>query len=1056
MNIVGKKVVRLDGYEKVTGKAIYGDDIQLKDMLYMAQKYTDTPCGKIKSIDISKAEKLDGVIKIALHKDIIGKDQIGPIRQDQYVLCKDRVYYSGDVVAIVSATSKKIANLAADLIDVEYEAEQGVYDITESIKDEKLVRPEYKTNVVVHYPLRKGDIQKGFSASDQVIEREYKTGFHEHGYIETESLVAIPDPTCKGVKVYGSIQNPHTTRREVAKFLGLGLNQVDIRCSNLGGSFGGKDDTVNSVACRTAMLAFLTGKPHKISLSREESMKESYKRHPYNMKYKVGFNNDGKINSMEVNILADSGAYSAQSFFVTWRSVVQATGPYEIDNVSTDIRAVYTNNTYTAAYRGFGSPQVIFAQESLMDEIGQLCGLSPLEIRAKNGYKQGSITASGQILEKHIVSLEEVISKATDDMQYDKKVKEYQEFNKSSQRYKKGVGLACSFRGCALGAEGTDATSAIVSVQQDGTGYVWTGLNENGQGLRTTFAQVAAESLGMEYDKMHFLEPSTAAINDGGPTVASRGTIMGGNAVLNATAKIKERIFEANKEDLGVNCIKDVTWENGFICGKNKVKFADACTKAYFAGYNLSAYGWYKAPEVSWDEETGQGNAYFTYVYGCQVADLTVDTHTGKIVVNKISAAHDVGKAINRLGLEGQIYGGVTQGMGYGVLEHYNIQNGVVKSKNLDEYIIPTIKDIKEISPIIVENPDAVGPYGAKGIGEPSLELGAACIANAFCNATGKRSYEIPLTLEKVFLDKQLVKPERASEAHKSNKDVKDVISKVTSLNPKNILEASKMLLENDDAVLIAGGTDVVIELRGKQSPTTLVNIDQLPELKGVTEKDGQAIIGANQKIDQIKNDPLVQKHFPAFVEAISTIGAKQTRVRGSIAGNIANASPSADSLPPLIAYGAKVLLFGNGKERELTLDEFITGGYKTQIAKGELIKSVILPIPTKSYEYSYFQLGRRGAVNISRLSLLTMCAKNSDDSIDDVIISCGALFVKACRLSEVEKILVGKKLDKDLIQKAEECLDKLIEKQIGGRWSSEYKKPVFINLFKDSLEKFI
>ena len=312
------------------------------------------------------------------------------------------------------------------------------------------------------------------------------------------------------------------------------------------------------------------------------------------------------------------------------------------------------------------------------------------------------------------------------------------------------------------------------------------------------------------------------------------------------------------------------------------------------------------------------------------------------------------------------------------------------------------------------------------------------------------------MTLEKVFLDKQLVKPARASEAHKGNKDVKDIIANVKTLNPQNLQEASQMLLDNDDAQLIAGGTDVTIELRGKQTPTTLINIDQLPELKGISEKNGEVIIGANQKINEIKNDSLVQKHFPALVEAISTIGAKQTRVRGSIAGNIANASPSADSLPPLVAYAAKVLLVGSGKERELSVDQFITGGYKTQIEKGEIIKSVVLPIPSKDYQYSYFQLGRRGAVNISRLSLLSMCAKNDDGTIDEIIISCGALFVKACRLPEVEKILVGKKLDASLIKQAEDCLDAIIEEQIGGRWSSEYKKPVFINLFKDSLEKFI
>jgi len=1055
MNIVGKKVVRLDGYEKVTGKAIYGDDIQLKNMLYMAQKYADIPCGRILSVNIDNALKISGVKKIALNKDILGTKKIGPIRQDQQILIDKNIYYSGDVIAIISATSKEVANLAADQIEVKYQAEKGVFDIKESVLDQKLVHPEYKTNIVVHYPLRKGDIKKGFEDCQNVIEREYNTGFHEHAYIETESLVAIPDNTCQGVKIYGSVQNPHTTRKEVAKSLGLKLNQVNVICSNLGGSFGGKDDTVNAISCRLALLSILTGKPHKISLSREESMKESYKRHPYNMKYKVGFDNDGKIKAMKIDILADSGAYSAQSFFVTWRSVVQATGPYEIENVHTDIRAVYTNNTYTAAYRGFGSPQVIFAQESLMDEIASICKISPVKIRQKNGYKQGSITASGQILKGHTVSLEQVMEQALDGAQYYKKSKEYKIQNKKDKRYKKGLGIAISFRGCALGAEGTDATSAIVSLQQDGSAYVWTGLNENGQGLRTTFAQITAEALGIKYENVHFLEPQTACITDGGPTVASRGTIMGGNAIIIAAQKIKQKIFEVIKTDLQSDKIEDTVWANGIIKGEKSIKFEDACNKAYFAGVNLSSYGWYKAPKVSWIEESGQGNAYFTYVYGCQIADVCVDTYTGKIVVNKITAAHDVGKAINRLGLEGQIYGGVTQGMGYGVLEHYNIQDGFVKSKNLDEYIIPTVKDIGEILPIIVENPDATGPYGAKGIGEPTLELGSACIANAYCDATGKRSYEIPLTLEKVFLDKQLTKPSRASEKKKT-KEEKEIISDITMLNPQNLTEAIDMLKNNKEAVLLAGGTDVVITLRGKKTPTKLINLDNLGELKGVKEENGQIVIGANQKITAIVEDKIIQKYFPALIQAIQTIGAKQTRNRASLAGNIVNASPSGDSLPPLVGYGAKVLLLKNRSEREVLIEDFIIGGYKTSIGEDEIVKSIIIPIPGKNYKYTYFQLGRRGAVNISRLSVLTMCKKDIEGLIEDMIISCGALFAVPSRLREIENIFIGKTLNMALIAKAEKYLETIIEKSIGGRWSSEYKKPVFLNLFRDNLENLI
>ena len=1056
--IIGKNVVRVDGYEKITGKALYGDDMNFPGMLYAVQRYTDIPSGKILDIDISEAEKIKGVKKIILHKNVLGNAKIGPIRQDQYVLVEDEVFYSGDVIATIAATSKEIAALAADKIKVKYQEIQALVDLKEAAKeDARLIHPEYKTNVAVHYPLKKGNVEKGFAESDHVIEREFQTGFQEHAYIETEVIIAVPDATCKGIKIYGSIQNPFTTRKIVAKFMKMNLNQVNVFCSNLGGSFGGKDDTINAVACRCALLAYYTDLPVKISLNREDSMKESYKRHPYIMNYKVGFTKDGKLKAMKINILADSGAYSSQSFFVTWRSVVQATGPYEVENVETEVKAIYTNNTYTAAFRGFGSPQIIYAQESLMDEIAQICSVSPYEIRKINGYKQGSITASGQKLESHTVSLSEVMEKAVDKSAYQKKVKEYAEKNKSSKRFKFGIGLACSFRGCALGAEGTDATSAIVSVQADGSAYVFTGLNENGQGLRTTFSQITAEVLGLPYDKVHFLEPQTAAITDGGPTVASRGTIMGGNAVIIAAKEVKNRIFEAIKNDLQIEKIEDTTWENGEILAKSekKILFEEACNKAYFAGVNLSAYGWYKAPNVSWQEETGQGNAYFTYVYACQLADIIVDSYTGKIEVNKITAAHDMGKAINKLGVEGQIYGGVTQGYGYGVLEHYNIQNGKVKSENLDEYLIPTIKDIKDIEAIIVENPDVDGPLGAKSLGEPTLELGSAALNNAVSFALGKRFYEIPLTLEKVFLGKQLVKPSRASEKESAEKKQLFRVSNVSVTTPKNLKEALNFLNQEKFKIL-AGGTDVVISLRKELKKTNLLNIDLLPELKGIEIFDSKIEIGSNVKISTLVNNKDIQKHFPMLIKAISLIGSLQIRNRACLAGNIANASLSADSVPPLIAYKAKVLLESVDNKRELAISDFIIKGYQTQLKDNEIITKIIIPIEKKNFKYSYFQLGRRGAVNITRLSIAVLLELQGNSKVKEIRIVPGALFNKFERFSEIENYLKDKELNEEIIEKTTEILSEKIEKEIGGRWSSEYKKPVFLNLFKNSLNELL
>ena len=1064
-NIVGKKVTRVDGYEKVTGKAIFGDDIQLKGMLHAANRYTDIPCGKITRIDISKAEKIEGVEAIALYKDIPGQTRLGPIRHDQYPIVNDQVFFSGDVVAVVSARTKEIACLAADAIEIEYEAIEGIYEVEEAIKpDARLIHPEFKSNEVVHYPLRKGNIEKGFADSDHILERTYRTNFHEHGYIEPESVVVSPDATTKGYKVFGSIQNPFTTRKVVALFMNVNLNQVTVNASNMGGSFGGKDDIVNYMACRAALLAKMTVCPVKLSNTREDSIKESYKRHPYIMKYKVGFNNDGKLNAMKIDILADSGAYSSQSFFVIWRSVVQATGPYEIENVETDIRAIYTNNTYTAAFRGFGSPQVIFAQESLMDEIATICKISPLEIRQKNGFRQNSVTASGKKLEEHKVALNEVVNKAIEKSEYHKKIAEYESLNKQNTKYKYGIGLSCSYRGCSLGAEGTDASSAVVSVQADGSVIVHTGVNENGQGLRTTMCMIASEVLGVKYENITFLEPHTGAITDGGPTVASRGTLVGGNAIIQAAEIVRNRIFDVIKTDLQVDELSETEWKNGVI--KNIVNpnipaiiFKDAAFKTHHAGFNLSAYGWFEAPNVNWDEHTGQGNAYFTYVYGCNIAEIKVDTSTGKIDVSKMTAVHDVGKVINRIGAEGQVYGGVMQGIGYSVLEDYNIQNGVVKSTNVDEYLLPTIKDVPVIDIELIENEDKFGPFGAKSMGEPVLELASAAINNALFFATGKRSYQIPLTLEQVFLDKNLRKPSRQSETqhrdscktHIVPDKVSPRVNNINTITAKTLNDALE-LISKDEYKLMAGGTDVIIGLRFKNEPTTILNISGLNELKGISANNSVISIGAGTSFTEIIENESIKSNFPMLVEACASIGSKQIRNRGTIGGNLVNAAPCADSVPPLMAYNAKLILTSKSGKREILVNDFIVKNYQTQIRQDEILTSIEIPISKLKYYHSYFQLGRRNAVNITRLSFGALVAVNQNHEITECKIVTGSLFDRPLSLDKIANLLVGKKLLIETIQSIEEPLKTMIDCAIGKRWSSEYKMPVALKMCRDVL----
>ena len=756
---VNKPIKRVDAYEKVTGKAKFGADLFFPNMLYGKVLRSKYPHARIVKINIKKALACPGV-KAIIRAEDIPNNEFGVIVQNQQVLARKQVLYIGDGIAVAAAETKEAAGKALELIEVEYEELPGIFNPEEAEKkDAPLIHSELENNQVVHHRLRKGDTEKGFTQAEVILEREYTTQFVEHSYIETEVVVAVPYEGNSLVTIYGSIQNPFSCRNAVASVLKVPLNRVRIIQNHMGGSFGGKDEVMFSMAARAAVLALKTNRTVKMVNTRDESILESYKRHPYKMKYKVGATKEGKLVAMEIKCVVDSGAYACQTPFVTWRSVVQATGPYEVPHVKTDTYGYYTNNVYTGAMRGFGSPQIIFAQESLMDELAEELKMTPMELRLRNIYHNNSVTASGQKLDNHQVSLEEVISKAVESSNYKEKYRKYSKPQPGDK--KRGIGMAISFRGCSLGAEAADAAGAIVAIQHDGSILISSGLAENGAGLKTVFTQITAEELGVDIERINYMEVDTSVSPESGATVASRGTMLGGNAVKNAAHQLKETLVEIVAAEFKV-VADNIIFKNENLYDKDKnrkiISFDEAVNLANQKRIFLSAYGWYKAPDISWNEEVGQGKPYFTYVYGCQVAEVEVDTATGQIEVLKMTAAHDVGKAINPACLKGQIYGGVMMGLGYGIMEELETEKGYIENTNFDEYLIPTIKDMPEIVPIIVENPDPNGPYGAKSIGEPTLELGAVAIANAVAHATGKRIRNLPLNLERVLLGHSLSK----------------------------------------------------------------------------------------------------------------------------------------------------------------------------------------------------------------------------------------------------------------------------------------------------------
>jgi CO/xanthine dehydrogenase Mo-binding subunit len=744
-----KSIHRIDAHEKVTGRAKYADDLSFDRMIHAAPLHSEYASAKIKHINPDKARASEGVIDIITAHDVLGSNLVGNIIPDQQILAKERVLYMGDVVAVVAADTPENARKAASLIEVDYEPMPAVFSPEDALAEDAPLLHKGRSNVVLSYKVRHGNASSALKKSDHSVEASFCTSFIEHAYLEPESCVAVPEPD-GSITVYGSMQHPFTTRRFVAAATGLSLSMVCIKQTTLGGGFGGKDDTISVICARAALLALRTRRPVKITYTREESVRESYKRHPFKMSYRAGIDNTGKFKAMEIDIVADSGPYCSTSPFVIWRPTVQCTGPYIVPNVRCDSKAVYTNNTFTGAMRGFGTPQHVFACESFIDMCAEKIGMDPLAFRKLNFFKQGVTTHTGQKLKEHKVSIQEVTDKALKEFGWKNKYAKCSRGipDKNSMLY--GAGFASSYRGVSLGAEGNDFCSAIVNIQPDGSVLLEVGVSENGQGLKTAMVKILSDEMGIDASRIRFVDTDTSSIPDGGPTVASRGTIVGGNAVLDACQRIKDQMRPVLGDLIGAS-------RKGYSFKGNKIRnqqngksvlFDKAVAECHNRKMYLYALGVFKGPPVHWNENTGQGDAYFTYVYGCQACEILVDPKSGKVRVLKVVAAHEVGKAINPQMAVGQIFGGIAMGLGFALSEKINHVDGKIQNLNYNTYHIPRSTDVPEMTAILVENPDPAGPYGAKSLGEPVNELMGAACANAIYNATGVRFYETPITAE--------------------------------------------------------------------------------------------------------------------------------------------------------------------------------------------------------------------------------------------------------------------------------------------------------------------
>lgn len=746
--MIVEKAFRNDSYAKVTGRAAFADDINFAGTLHMVPVYADYVAATNLKIDATAAYTVPGCVRVLTAADVPGTCLYGQIEHDYPILVKDTIRSWGDVVALVVAESRAQAIEAAALVRVTAVAQKPVLTIEEALQPYARVVPSYgDSNIVVHHHLVHGNPEPVFDTCELVLEEDFETQVIEQAYLEPESAVCVPRHDGV-IEVYGSMQHPFSTRRFTATLLGEPLSNIEVYTIAVGGGFGGKDDTAAAVCARTALAARLLKRPVKMTYSREWSIRESYKRHPYKLHYKVGFSSEGRVLAVKATMHADSGAYLSVTPWVTWRSTAQCFGAYTVDDVHADVFGVATNNIFSGAMRGFGSPQVNFAVEQLMDIAANKLGIHPLGIRRINMVKQGSTTVTNQVLDNHVVSIEEVMNKVVHEIGYRKKFEKCSH-GKSEGEDLYGIGLAISYRGASLGAEGMDFCTAIINGQYDGSILLESGIHENGQGSESVMLLVLAEELGVNLKRLRYRRSSTSNIPDSGTTVATRGTIMGSSAVLIAARKFKELLSGHLAERL--HCRPDeVRFHGDKIWGLSydySLTWEEAMRELFLRRVTPYAFGTFQGPHVSWDETTGQGHAYFTYVYSCQAVELTVNRKTGKISLLNIVAGHDIGKAINRAMVLGQMHGGIAQGVGMALMEEILRPEGRISTLNFDKYKIPRTTDLPEIQGLIVENPDPNSLSGAKGIGEPALELIAPAIANAVFNATGLRYKKMPIVI---------------------------------------------------------------------------------------------------------------------------------------------------------------------------------------------------------------------------------------------------------------------------------------------------------------------
>ncbi|MCC6949704.1 MAG: xanthine dehydrogenase family protein [Bradyrhizobiaceae bacterium] len=738
---VGHSVPRNDVLYKVRGKAKYAANIALPDMLHGRFVRSTYPYARIKRVDVSKASALPGVRCVLTAADIPDdRLKVGSLVKDTPILAKDLVRHVGEPVVAIAADTLEIAHAAAALVEIDYEPITPVLTPEEALKEDA-PRLHPNGNLIANLSNAVGDVDAALARADVVLEDTYTNEPIEHSYLEPQGGISFIDPD--GVlTLLVCTQYPHFHHKQLADVTGLPLEKIRVIQTVIGGAFGGKIDV--TIECASCLMTLKTRRPVKMLLENEEVFSATTKRHTMKIRHRLGAMKDGRIVALDMDILADGGAYSSYSLIVAGRCVVHAALPYDIANVRARIRTTFTNNMTAGAMRSFGIVKLAFATESQINKLADELGMSPIEVRRINAVETGTKTVTGQIL--HAVGFKKTLD-AIEPI--------YEERKKAlaAGPKKPGVlrGLGLASLGYGIGYSGVrNPSTARIELTEDGIVIANCGTPDIGPGSDTALAQIVGEEAGVNIGRIRVVSGDSTKTDDSGPTSASRTTYFSGNAAMLAGRDFRRQFSDLLAKKLDVTP-ENIRIDNDQVIVNNKpMRFEDACATLGSDVKQIMAYGVFN-PDSELDFVTFKGNPYPTYTYATQLAEIEVDIDTGKIEVPRFWAAHDAGRIVNPMGAEGQIEGGVVMGLGMALWEKICRSDGYIQNPGMRDYLLPGAKDAPtEITTIFIDNEDETGPFGAKGVAEASLIPVPAAVAAALHDAAGIRLNAMPMEAETV------------------------------------------------------------------------------------------------------------------------------------------------------------------------------------------------------------------------------------------------------------------------------------------------------------------